>query len=176
MFNTDDDLYFSWLECLVTPPRNRNIVCKNHLMLYILYTRQFLVNPSVPMDQNRLYDGLELRQRFIQETGKYRYKFLSDDCSIMEMLIALSLRIEETVSDEMQCGAYKWFWEMLNNLGIDRTPDKEFINHMLDIFINREYNYDGSDGGLFIISDPRKPLPSTELWYQAMWYVTKLYL
>lgn len=176
MFNTDDDRYYSWLVNLITPPRKSNIVSKNHLVLYILYTHRFYPHPDVPMDQNRTYDGLELRQRFIQETGQYRFKFKSDDCSVLELLIALSIRMEETVGNEVQNIASRWFWEMITNLGIAGAQDSEFINHMLNILINREYNYDGTDGGLFHISDPRRDLRETELWYQAMWYITKLYL
>lgn len=175
MFNRDDDRYFSWLIDLITPVP-RSVVVRNHLLLYILYTRPFLVNPKVPLDNNRLYDGLELRQRFIQETGQYRFRFMSDECSILEMLISLAIRIEETVGGEVRNSVSRWFWEMMDNLGVKNAQDIEFINHMLDILINREYNYDGTDGGLFIIKDPRKSLTETELWYQAMWYITKLYL
>ena len=176
MFNTDDDLYFSWLAELITPRRDKKIVCQNHLLLYILYDRVFLVHPSVPMDKNRLYDGLELRQKFLQETGKYRYRFHSDECNILEMLVALAMRCEESLGDEVNNNTPRWFWEMIENLGLKGTPDSEYIHHILDILINREYNYDGTDGGLFIIKDPRRPLPETELWYQAMWYISKLYL
>jgi hypothetical protein len=39
--------------------------------------------------------------------------------------------------------------------------------------MDREYNPDGSNGGLFVLKNPRADLRETEIWYQAMWYLTE---
>lgn len=167
-----EDKYYGWLVDLISTSRNQNTILHNHLLLNILYNRPFRVHPSVPMDKNRMYDGLELRERFIQETGHDRYRFKSDDCSILEMLIALAIRCEETImGNKVTNKTYKWFWTMIDNLTLYNCTDEGYIKYILDNLINRTYNKDGSNGGLFIVENPRKPMNKTEIWYQMGWYL-----
>lgn len=175
VYKGEDDRYFEWLKGLITNPHNNNLIIKNHLVLSILYNRPFLVHPSVPMDKNRMYDGLELRENFIQETGRYRHKFISDECSVLEMIVALSIRCEETImGDNISNNSYKWFWKMLEMMGIKDSHDEMFIQSRIDNLINRTYDYDGRNGCLFIINSPRKRLPEVEIWYQMAWYLNNI--
>lgn len=174
VYKGDEDRYFEWLKTLVDNPKNPNLLLRNQKALFILYSRAFLVHPSVPMDKNRMYDGLELRERFVQETGRYKYRF-DDECSVLEVIIALAIRCEETImGDNVNDKSYKWFWKMINMMGIKDCQDSSYINRMIDNLINRDYDFDGGNGGLFHIDNPRKDLNRTELWYQMCWYLNNV--
>ena len=93
------------------------------------------------------------------------------------MLVALAVRIEETIKDDPRYGdrTRQWFWSMLKNMGLnmmtDDVFDKEYCQEKLRIFINREYEPDGK-GGLFYIPDHGdEDLRDLEIWTQLCWYL-----
>lgn len=145
----------------------------NNLFMY-LYSCDFTWPRSVPGDANRAEDGLQLRH----DLG-FSDILQDKPCSILEMLIALSLRIEQDVMHNSEEGdrTSQWFWEMMVNLGLgsqsDRNYDPAYVNSCVDRFINRKYDADGGNGGIFVIGRPRRDLRLVELWYQAMWYLTE---
>ena len=96
------------------------------------------------MDENRFADGINLRYRFADELGYSREQialYLNDKpCSILEMMIALSIRCEEQITGDMEEGDHpdRWFWLMINNLGltnmVDDYFDLNYVDHRIDIF------------------------------------------
>ena len=100
------------------------------------------------------------------------------ECSVLEMMIALSLRCEEQIIDDPDVGdrTRKLFWSMINNLGLNRMDDESYdsfeVEDRLDIFMNREYKPDGT-GGLFKLRKTRHDLRNVEIWYQMMWYLSE---
>ena len=73
----------------------------------------------------------------------------------------------------------KWIWVMLKNLGLDSMDDNHYdeavATFALEKWMKREYEYNGSGGGIFVLRNPRADLRDTEIWYQAMWYLTERY-
>ena len=118
----------------------------------MLYSREFYW--SVDHDENRAEDGLNLRERFADEFG-YDYDFLdgpgSSECTILEMMVALASRCENEIMYNPDEGdrTWVWFWGMIENLGLTGMDDAHFnpwyVNRILDIFLNREYEKDGKD-------------------------------
>lgn len=177
---TDENMrrkYFEWLCSFVKP------FVLNHsyrfLMLHLFRTDFYAV---IPMDENRASDGIELRYRFGREK-RIRMSDIANildvkDCSVLEMMIALSLRCEEQIVDEPDVGdrTRKLFWSMINNLGLNRMDDESYdsfeVEDRLDIFLNREYKPDGT-GGLFKLRRTRHDLRNVEIWYQMMWYLSE---
>lgn len=133
------------------------------------------------MDENRASDGLDLRYRFVDLMGfDIPVEEIYDKpCSVLEMLVALSLRCEETIMDDTRYGnrTGQWFWGMIKNLGlgdmIDSRFDRRECDYILKRFLNRDYDSDGR-GGLFTIKDPRRDLRTVEIWYQLNWYLDTL--
>ena len=142
------------------------------LLLY-LSGRQFVW--SVSHDENRAEDGYSLREKFSDVdfwTGR-----LPSRCSVLEMMIALSMRCEDVVYDP-DCGDRTaiWFWEMVENLGLlgmdnigfDRGYCKEVVNDLL----YRKYDRDGK-GGLFRVKKHDVDMRKSEIWYQMQTWLSE---
>jgi hypothetical protein len=136
---------------------------------------------TISKDRNRAKDGIDLRYRFaLTEDQKYSYRsimdYLDGPCSVLEMMIALSIRCEETIMDDPNVGdrTGQWFWGMITNLGLGAMVDTRFdsrrVDEIIETFLDREYEPDGK-GGLFTIRRCDKDLRSVEIWYQLCWYL-----
>ena len=175
-----DQEYYEWLCSFTKTKVNRQVklIKTYEKLLEILHYHEFI--SLVPHDENRIEDGLSLRWRFSNEKGvKYNP---TDRCSILEMLVALSLRCEEQIMDDPEIGnrTSHWFWLMVRNMGLFKYSDDKFksnttkiIEEKIDRFVNREYNQDGK-GGLFIIDNCKYALRKLEIWYQMCWYLDEL--
>ena len=134
---------------------------------------------SIPRDDNRAYDGLNLRYRFGYENGygdDISADFDSRPCSVLEMMVALAIRCEESIMDDPYVGdrTGQWFWGMIVNLGlgsmIDSRFDKRRVDEVIKRFLDREYEPNGK-GGLFTIKNCDRDLRNVEIWYQLCWYL-----
>lgn len=132
---------------------------------------------SIPNDANRAEDGEDLRYRFTLLQGyEYIPNEWNDPCSVFEMMAALAIRCEETIMDNPDIGdrTGQWFWGMINNLGLgamtDDRFDKIYVDAVIERFLNRDYEPDGT-GGLFRIKNCRQDLRDVEIWYQLNWYL-----
>lgn len=173
------NLYFDWL-C--------NIACGNRFppeisfrkLLTLLHQTEFRY--SIPKDENRYEDGIDLRYRFALMIAAHDdlVENIVDDlaapCSVLEMMIALSLRCEENIMDDPKIGdrTGQWFWGMINNLGLggmyDSNFDKDYVINRINIFLDRKYEPDGK-GGLFKVRHCDVDLRDVEIWYQLCWYL-----
>lgn len=170
--------YFDWMYELVADDR----YSKSYRKLFTrLNDTEFTY--TIPMDGNRAEDGIDLRYRFGRENG-YPDAMIASlldvvPCSVLEMTLALSIRCEEHIMDNPEIGnrTGEWFWIMIVNLGLgsmdDTRYDEEYVDDILDRFLNREYNADGT-GGLFPVRNPRYAqydLRNVDIWYQLNWYL-----
>lgn len=97
--------YFDWLYervCGDWEPRGLSF----HRLLAFLYNQNF--TPSCELDGARAEDGLDLRYRFAQ-TQNIVYQDVQDafagiPCSMLEMMVALSIRIEEHILEDAASG------------------------------------------------------------------------
>lgn len=166
------DLYFNWLIELINDPEDENLIDDNEVLIDIFYHRPFYLSPGIDMDRNRVSDGLDLRRKFMEVRGFRSYYFEMPECSILELLIGMALRCDEIMGG----GIIRWFWEMIDNLGVKNCQDDGFINYILDNFVGRKYDFNGKNGGIFIVKNPRNSLKTTELWYQMCWYLSETML
>jgi len=138
-----------------------------------LYSKPFWWDSDfMPMDRNRALDGIDLRERYGCSND-----ILQEPCSVLEMLIALAIRIEDQFMTNYDEGnrTSQWFWIMLTNLGLNGMDDDHFdeyeADRIIDRFLNREYEADGSEGGIFVLEKPFRDLRDVELWIQANWFI-----
>ena len=166
--------YFEWLWNF-TKCRGHS---QNRKIITLLHNIEFRY--SIPMDANREEDGIDLRYRFITEVGipkNYQevYAYLDGPCSVLEMMIALAIRCEESIMDDPHIGdrTSEWFWLMMKNLGLDYMSDRKFdrdiAEEKISIFLDRRYKRNG-EGGLFVVNG-RRDLRKVEIWYQMCWYL-----
>ncbi len=134
--------------------------------------------PSCRMDENRAEDGLDLRHRYLQETGEDAGRG-ERRCSMLEMLAALAMRCEETIMIDMDVGRRvgRWFFPMLANMaspledGIFGSPYTVMMGCRR--LHNHDYAPDGR-GGLFYIPGFQGDMRGMEIWSQLMAYLVYL--
>lgn len=174
--------YFEWLCSLVCSSKQQRMSYSKLLK----YMHERIFTYSIAKDMSRASDGIDLRYRY----GTHHdipddvidYEINCRNCSVFEMLVALALRIEETIMDDPDIGnrTEKWFWMMINNLGYGEMDDAHFdisaAEFIMNRFLDRLYECDGRGGGLVHIRNPRENLRYVEIWYQLMWYLSENYI
>lgn len=167
-----DEQYFRWLYGQVSDVRLRNPSRTYWSLLKLLHTKEFVW--IIPNDDNRLEDGRQLRYEFLDAEGieEVDPHWLDLGCSMLEMLIALSLHLE--FEDDSR-SAQQWFWQMLQNLDIHKCTDRhqwseEDVDEILDNVIWRTYKPNGR-GGLFPLKHAHDDQRDVELWYQFNAYL-----
>jgi len=184
------DDFFLWLYNIIRDKKRRQSYIQ---LCRLLYEKPF--RWSVHNDDNRLEDGLTLRETFIQEEDldeghlEVLY-FLNKPCSVFEVLIGVAQRLNDTMYDLRDHGDHtpRWFNELLVNLRlnefIDKPDNKEeplsptdecAIEEIVETFLDRTYDFHGN-GGLFPLKKrPLKDQQSVEIWYQMMAYLAENY-
>ena len=178
MRNNIINKYFEWLFDIVCGGRYINVSFRKLLMF--LHDTEFTF--SIAKDENRAYDGIELRRRFGLMNGYSEEQiegYLFGPCSVLEMMVALAIRCEETIMDDTEYGdrTGQWFWKMISNLELssmsDDMFDKKYATYVINRFLNREYEPNGK-GGLFTINNCDEDLRNVEIWYQLCWYLDSI--
>lgn len=174
-----DEAYFVWLYSQVGPVDTRNRSKTYWDLLRFLYKKKFIWSKHMERDGNRAQDGKDLRQVFLNETGHPPPSpdWLYDDCSVLEMLLALAQKIAFESLDEDVNSAF-WFWRMIENVGLyeftdANPPTKETVDLVFDRVMLREYEKNGY-GGLFPLQHHQSrddDQRNVELWYQGQAYL-----
>lgn len=166
--------YFHWLVPQVRDPGHQRKTYEDLLML--MHTKEFL--HIVGNDENRMQDGFDLRTEFLHESeapGSLKPEDFGP-CSVLEVLIGLSRRMEFSASGEPE----GWAWQLLVNLGLEKMSDPlsrrkaAVVDEVLERLVWRNYNPDGS-GGFFPLSDPDEDQTRLELWYQLSAYIEEIH-
>lgn len=168
--------YFDWLCHFVYD----NVPFANYTKL-LTFLNETPFTYILPRDENRYSDGIGLRYRFGRETD-IREAVVANfvdryECSVLEMLIALCLRCEESIMSNERYGdrTGQWFWNMLVNLGLGKMTDDHFdiqeARAIVSRFLNRQYGPNG-EGGIVRLYD-HGDLRNIEIWYQVMWYLNE---
>ena len=170
--------YFKWLCSKVC-----NLNVPFNYILEKLFNTDFTY--TLKRDRSRAVDGLDLRDRY---TDEIPYSYDRDiyyrgcqnrPCSILEMMVALAIRCEDTLMDDDRYGdrTGQWFWVMMNSLGAGSLYDdiytEEKADAIIDRFLSHEYEPDGR-GGLFYIRHCDYDLRDVEIWCQMCWYLDSL--
>lgn len=172
--------YFEWLINLAGGDKDIRRRPMRKLLLF-LYETEFVY--IMDMDANRAIDGVDLRYRFAYESGRDTQliaKYVDEKpCSVLEMMIALSVRCEDNIMEDIDFGNRTglWFWTMIGSLGFSSYEDSRFDRNIAEAvvtkFLRREHSPDGR-GGLFTVPNCPKDLRNIEIWYQMMWYLDTL--
>lgn len=166
--------YFNWLCGYIKNNkfRNRNkLLRKLHDVDYVYF---------VDFDRNRSSDGIGMRRYFSEETGYEDILYWNRKCSVLEMIVGLAVQMRNMTEDNSDnFTASHWFWDMVSNLELSHITntkyDNDYINEVLNVFMNREYETNGMKYNIFIIDNVYDDLTKVELWYQMCWYIDDVY-
>ena len=166
-----DERYFSWLYNKVASVGERRPSKTYWSLFFVLYTTPF--EWFVPNDHNRAADGTNLRLEYLNDEDANEL-WISEDCSMFEMLIGLARRINFVIQEPTD----DCFWLLLRNLGIGKDltddvfteVDEEIVLDIVRTVIERTYDYDGT-GGLFPLRNPSRDQRGVEIWYQMSAYL-----
>lgn len=166
-----ENLYFNWLCAKVVDKTTFPITDLYWNLLKKLHHTEFVWLLSG--DDNRAEDGKELRSEFIfaaeiPDNVEWRTVI---GCSVLEMFIAFARR----ANFETDVPVRDWFWEFIDNLGLDRFDDRSGFNEslvddILNQFIWRTYSPDGV-GGMFPLEKPPDDQREMEIWHQFCEYL-----
>lgn len=161
---TPAERYFRWLANQITiEDRHKDF----NDVLERMFQTEFVWLPNIWGDENRVDDGLYLRYEFGHQ--------FDSPCSVLEVLVALSRRLEFIVGGT----ASNWAWQLMHNLGLDRFPDPVSTKRMdkvadiLEDLVYRNYSF-GGWGGFFPLQNPTEDQTKVEIWYQMAAYVDEI--
>lgn len=166
------ELYLDWLTSLVM------FNCPNYTkLLKHLFICNFI--PPLSEDENRGKDGLDLRDHFalvsnVSKEDAEEY-FGCNPCSMLEMMVALSIRMENVMADDAFGDRTDyWFKNMLVNLELNGQDDEHYSGSYVESrLINYfEGNYlPNGEGGLFTLPEYIGDVRELEIWYQMQYYL-----
>lgn len=170
-----NEAYFDWMYELVCSGRYAR---GNSFMKLISYLHDIQFTYIVPKDSNRAEDGIDLRYRFAYENNMDKNDTmdkLRGPCTVLEMMIALSIRCEDFMDDpSIGNRTAQWFWKMIVSLGLgsmtDRQFDEYYVEDTIEKFLAREYDADGR-GGLFTVKNSEYDMRDMEIWDQLCYYL-----
>lgn len=160
--------YFTWLTSQIEIPAN-NPHTYNDLFARMHETE--FVWSGIPHDDDRIQDGLVLRNQFLN--GR-RHKF-TYGASVLEVLIALSIRVAFTAGGHPPF----WAWQLIENLRLDRRYDPftagraDRVDETLEALIWRTYRRNGQ-GGFFPLNNANEDQTKIDIWNQMNMYVNEI--
>ena len=174
------DRYFDWLIDEVGADKrlfNKVLEQMFHISFYVDYKH-------FPNDVNRLKDGQNLKYRFFtNDMGIPREKvdlyFENMECSVLEIMVALAIRCEETIMDDTKYGdrTAQWFWDMMKSLGLAYMTDDKYdpnkVEKIISGFMDHDYAPNGK-GSLFTIRRCKDDLRDVDIWTQLCWYLDSI--
>lgn len=162
---TDEaEAYLGWLSSQIRSSKSYDG------LLAVMLEKEFVW--LVPNDDNRIADGLELRKEFTHATGVV----YDAPCSVLEVLLGLSRRLEFMAGGE----AAGWAYQLLENLELHKLYDPlgprktSRADDILETLIWRTYSPDGV-GGFFPLAWPNEDQTKVEIWYQLAAYVEEIH-
>lgn len=170
-----EESYYIWLTDFVGGWHNNKSYWE---LLYLLHHYEF--HWYIDNDANRAEDGKDLRDLYVSETGYHPMTpviFRTRPCTMLEMMVALAKRCDDDIAYDAKAGdrTALWFWTMIFNMGLGACTDEHFDRvyaaKRIEKCLKRQYKWDGSDGGMFVVKDSPRDLRKTEIWYQCNFYM-----
>ena len=163
--------YFRWLlgKVELRSDTRYSILCEQ------LFHTEFRWDLTIDLDADRAENGMALRIIYHEETGLHA-NMNGEPCNILEMLVALSIAMEEIMGDVDDCHPGRWFAEMIYNLDLaDMTDDNYTPNVVINNvgnWMSRNYDKNGR-GGLFPLRSRCKDQRKAPIWEQAGNYLSE---
>lgn len=173
-----NNMYFRWLLGILG--FKEPISCRYiNLLTYLFSTSFKLTDPIVGHDDNRLNDGFELRADYSNSfTDPDLPDIFGEPVSVLEVLVAFARRIDDDIMYDGNLHASKWFFIMIDNLGMTNFTDDRLgidwtiddAEQIIDIWMSRQFEPDGK-GSIFPVKYTAFDQREVEMWYQMQeWF------
>lgn len=155
--------YYEWLISQIDVPKDKTYGG----LFEQMHNLEFVW--TVPNDDNRLHDGLNLRTEWLQGSNQ---TLDLGPATFLEVLVALSRRVAFIDGGDPE----KWAWQLMKNIHVhgytDELPVKypDQILDRLNTVVWRLYRSDGH-GGFFPLKDPIEDQTKVEIWSQMNAYI-----
>lgn len=182
--------YFEWLVSKVTSP----VVPADESARAVMGALYGIRVRSLPMidDEPRLIDGKQLRLEYEDERGASAIALEdaanpdADLCTVLEMLVALSRRMDDIMRDPLDPSSSvpNWFWGMVSTMvGQSYYPccywsfpvNSATVHIVSDCalrFLGRQYDGSGHNGNIFVGLHPSVDIREMDIWTQACWFMS----
>lgn len=160
------DYLLSKVDALYGKYNNRKKLCT------WLYNHQFVWDYTIPFDSNMAAAGITLRRLFSEENG-CATGIEDTPCNLFEMLVSLAISMEEIMGDPYNEHPERWFWIMMDNLGIgmnDKSFNEQKLIDKIGFWSSRQYDESGH-GGMFPLTGPCEDQRKATIWDQACAYL-----
>lgn len=155
-------MYYDWLmskiSCQGYNPDDYSMV------LGQLYGMEFIW--VVDRDVNRAMDGIDLRGFYEFETGESCEINADWPCSVLEMMVALALRMESDIMDDPDFGDRTplWFWKMMENLGLTDMENNRFDGQKCEEIVTKMMLREGEKDLFCCATFVPKKWHTMEIW------------
>lgn len=160
--------YYTWLISQINIPTEKSygdLFDRMHNLEFVW---------TVPNDDNRVQDGLDLRPEFMGRSQGQGNLALAG-VTLLEVLVSLSRRVAFTAGGDER----DWAWRLIKNLKLNKmsdpltTENADRVEVILEALIWRTYHHDGR-GGFFPLKQPKEDQTKVEIWYQMNAYVNEM--
>ena len=180
---TKEEAINRYLEWLMDEVDGNQKLFKN-VLNHLFHISFYVDYKHFPKDVNRMRDGINLRYRFFTNTmgiprSEVDLYFKDMDCSVLEMMVALAIRCEETIMDDTKYGdrTSQWFWDMMKSLGLAYMTNDAYepikVEQIVSKFMDHDYERNGR-GSLFTIRRCQEDLRDVDIWTQLCWYLDSI--
>lgn len=137
---------------------------------------EFRWDYTIELDGDRAEEGKALRVLYYKETGSNNTGLSLAPCTVLEMLVALAMGMEEIMGEPGNDHPERWFNDMIFNLGLSEMTDDNyneyFVSDAIGKWMMRDYDKNGH-GGLFPLSYKRRDQRRVPIWEQAGAYMSE---
>lgn len=158
---------------------NKRDLEKYNWIFHILHNKNFRF--IIERDDNRAWDGIKYRDIYVENNIfikdlKEVNIFMNKDCSVMEMLIGLAIRIEnEYIGDPSDEHPEDLFFIMISNLGLLDAEDNFEVNFIIDKWLDRRFTKTGK-GSPFPVKKDKRDQRKLEIWDQIISYINENFI
>jgi len=172
MENRVVDRYYRWLLNFVCDSEEQELYSE---LLDHLFSTTFV--PTMELDENRASWGVSLRDEFEDNLGFNRIDIdiAMGPCNVLELMVSLSKQIDNVLYDDAYGERYnKWFWYMVNSLGLNiqnDSFDEGIFYKIMEKFMYRKFEPDGF-GSLFWLPGCNFDCRRVQIWVQKCKFET----
>ena len=150
------------------------------MLLEYLFEVKFVTDSKYKLDEDRVENGLNMREKYAEEYIDIRRvdRFLDsfgEGISMLEFLVSMCEKMSETIFFDSHLSEF--FWQIIDNLGLDSMNDDEFdesvVDSVLRILLGRKYCRDGSGGGMFYVPNSDFDLTKLDFFQQAQIWLSR---
>ena len=132
-----------------------------------------------PMDQNRIFYALQLREQFADEEGsKEIYNVMPGSCTALEILVSMAEAADFTLHDyDTGDRTSQFFWEFIHNLGLSYLTNSawsfdapNFIFSVVTKWFDRRFGPNGY-GSPWPNPKTRVDMTTVSMWDAMQWWL-----